>query len=138
MGTLDPDANPIRSVEIAVGIRGLVVLGSLEVLRHVRVEVVLPCHHTGLHRAVQGTPQPHRRRNYGFVHHRQRTGQAETYRTHIGVWFGAKFVGAATEQLGLCRKLHVHFEPHDELPIVRDARFVHVGPAIDHHDFART
>ena len=136
MGPLDPDAHPIRSVEIAVGIRGLVVLRSLEVLRHVRVEVILPRHHARLHGAVQGTPQPHRRRHCGFVHHGQRTGQAKTDRAHVGVRFGAEFVGAATEQLRLRRELDVHFEADDELPFVGDRRFMNVRATVDHLNFA--
>ena len=95
-------------VEVAVDRDRLVVLADLVVLRLVRVEVVLPGEPAPRRDvAVQRQPDADGRLDGGLVEHRQRTGQPQAHRAHLGVGLGAELVGAPAEHLGRGRQLDV-------------------------------
>ena len=105
----DPDGPAVDvDVQVAVRAQRLVVLGDLEVLRHVRVEVVLPGEPApGRDLAVQGQTDPDRVLDRHPVHHRQRAGQAQADRADLAVGFGAEGGRAGAEHLGPGAQLHV-------------------------------
>jgi hypothetical protein len=100
-------------VEEAAGVDGLVVLGGLEVLGHVRVEVVLPGE-AGPWRdlAVEGEPDPDGRLDGLLVDDRQGTRQAEADRADLGVGLGPEAGRAAAEHLRRGVELDVYLETH--------------------------
>ncbi len=105
-----------RDVEPAVGAQRLVVLGDLEVLGHVRVEVVLPREPAPLgDRAVQRQPDLDRVLDRGPGRHRQRPGQAQAGRAGLGVGLAAEGGRAAAEQLGPGAQLDVGLQADGRL-----------------------
>ena len=129
---LDADPHGLvryRDVQVSVGAQRFVVLGDLEVLRHVRVKVVLPGEPApGRDRAVQGQPDPDRVLDRHPVHHRQRAGQAQADRADLAVWFGPEDGRAAAEHLGPGAQLHVGLQADHRLVAlhrlgIRDQRF---------------
>ena len=100
VGPLDADALARRQLEPAVDVERLVVLGDLVVLRHVRVEVVLPVEEAGLDLAVERQADPDGQLHRLPVQHRERAGQAERHGVDVGVGLVAEAVGAGAEQLG--------------------------------------
>src|SRR5690606_19202867 len=89
----------------------LVVLRDLEVLRHVRIEVVLPCEPAPLRDlAVQRQPDANRRLHGRPVEHRQRSRQAQAHRAHLGVRRCAELCPAAAEHLGRRPKLDMNLQ----------------------------
>ena len=94
VGPGDADAGAARQLEPAVDVERLVVLGDLEVLRHVRVEVVLPGEHARADLAVQRQADPDGQLHRRLVEHGQRAGQAERDRVDVGVGLGAELVAA--------------------------------------------
>src|SRR5215472_4321263 len=115
------DADPDRlaadeHIQVAVGAQRLVVLGDLEVLRHVRVEVVLPGEPAPARdRAVQSEPDLDRVLDGQLVHHRQRAWQAETDRAGLAVRLRAEGRDAPAEHLCPGAELHVRLEAEDRL-----------------------
>ncbi len=120
VGTLDVDPEGAavvqRHVEVAVEGDRLVILGDLVVLRLIRVEVVLPGKPAPRgDAAVQRQPDPNGRLDGRAVEHRQRSGQAQAYRAHLGVGLGAEPRRAGAEHLGGGRQLDVHLEAEDRV-----------------------
>jgi hypothetical protein len=106
---------PGAHVEFASPADRFLVLGDLEVLRQVRVEVVLPVE-PGLlgNVGVQRLPHLHGGLDGRLVEHGQRSREAETDRAGVGVGLGVRRVGrAATEQLGVGLELDVDLQPDD-------------------------
>ena len=95
VGALDADAHAVGQVEPAVDVERLVVLADLVLLRHVRIEVVLPVERPRLDRAVERRADAHRQLDRLAVEHRQRAGQAERDRVDVGVGLVAEPVRAA-------------------------------------------
>lgn len=120
VGALDLDA-PRRAVvedhvEVTLGCDRLVVLGDLVVLRLIRVEVVLACESAPRRDgAVERKADPDRGLDSGCVHHRQRTGHAQTDRAHLGIGFGTELGGARAEHLGRGAEFYVHLHTHHRL-----------------------
>ncbi len=100
-----------HDVQPPVDAQRLVVLRDLVVLRHVRVEVVLP-REPGLNgdRAVQRQPDLDRVLDGHPVGHRERAGQAQADRADQGVRLTAEPGRAAAEHLGHGAELDVRFE----------------------------
>ena len=121
--SFDANSATVSQLDVAVFVGRLLVLGGLEVLGHVRVEVVLAGEHRGLNPAVQGPPQGHGELDRLTVRHRKRPRQAEADRADVGVRFVAERVGASAEQLRLGGQLDVHFETDDDLPAL--GQFAH-------------
>ena len=111
---LDLDAEGLAfdlDVHVALERDRLVVLGGLEVLRHVRVEVVLPREAAPLgDLAVEREADPDRRLHRLAVDHGHRTRQAEADRAHRRVGLLAERRRAAAEHLGVGVELDVHLE----------------------------
>ena len=111
---LDLDAEGLAvhvDVHEALEADRLVVLGGLEVLRHVRVEVVLPGEAAPLgDLAVEREPDPDRGLDRLAVHRRHRAGQPEAGRADVGVGLAAERRRAAAEHLGRGVELDVHLE----------------------------
>ena len=106
-------------VQVAVVRDGLVVLGGLEVLRGVRVEVVLPGEAAGLgDLAVQRQADLDRGLDRGLVHHRQHAGHAEVHLVDVGVGLVAEDVRCGGEHLGLGVELHVDLEAQDGIVLL--------------------
>ena len=102
---VDADARAV-DVEVAVDRDRRVVLRRLVVLRHVRVEVVLPVEDRPLgHVEVERLGDAQRVLDRLLVQHRQRTGQAEAHRAHVRVRLVAELVRAPAEQLARGREL---------------------------------
>ena len=90
----------------------LVVLAGLEVLRHVRVEVVLPREPAPLRDlAVERQPDPDRRLHGLAVDDRHRAGEPEAHRADRRVRLLAERRRAAAEHLGRGVELDVDLEP---------------------------
>ena len=106
-------------VEAAVHAESHRALGGLEVLGHVRVEVVLAVEHAALHNlAAGGQAGQHDALDGGLVRRWQRSGHAQADRADVGVWLGAKLHGAGAEHLGVeGGKLGMDFQADDGLPI---------------------
>ncbi len=104
VGALDehPEDRPVVQLDVqpAVARDRLVILAGLEVLGHVRVEVVLPREAAPRRDlAVERQPDPDRRLDPHLVDHRQRSRQPEAHRAHLGVGLGPKGRRAAAEHL---------------------------------------
>ena len=121
VGPLDADARAVGEVEPAVDVDGPVELGDLVVLRHVRVEVVLPGEDRGLDAAVEGPAEPHGQLDHLVVEHRQRAREAQAHRADVGVGLVAEHVRATAEELGGGGQLAVDLEAHHDLPGVAGA-----------------
>ena len=103
-----------RDVEVAAERDRLVVLGDLIVLRLIGIEVVLPGEPAPRgDLAIQREADPDGRLDGRRVERRQRSGQAQAHRAHLGVGFGAEIGGAAAEHLGHRRQFDVHLEAED-------------------------
>ena len=118
VGPLDTDAFARRQLQPTVDIDRLVVLRDLIVLGHVGIEVVLAMEYRRFHRAVQRLTNGHCVLDGLVIEHRQRTGQAEADRAHVGVGLVAESIAAAAEQLGRRSELAMHFETDDSLVCV--------------------
>ena len=129
VGPFDPDDGAVRERQLTIGVGRLVVLGGLEVLRHVRIEVVLAGHHRRMHLAPDRSSEPHGVLDRSFVHDRQGAGQADTGGTGERVRDVTERVLAATEQLRLSRQLDMDLETDDELPLVGQRWLVHAHAA---------
>ena len=105
-----------QDVEVAVVGGGLVVLRDLVVLRLVRVEVVLPRELARRpDRAVQREADADRGLDGLRVGDRQRSGQADAHRAHLGIGLGAEVGRASAEHLGRGTQLDVHLEAHHRI-----------------------
>src|SRR5690606_16084453 len=103
-------------VQPPVDAERLVVLADLEVLRHVRVEVVLPGEPAPARdAAVEREPDPDGRLDRGAVGDGQATGQTQAYRTDLAVDLGAEVGRAAAEHLRTGAELDVGFETDHRL-----------------------
>ncbi len=120
VGPGDADTRAVGQVEPAADVERLVVLTDLVVLGHVRIEIVLPVEDRRLHCAMQSQPHPHGQLDGVAVEHRQRSGQAEAHRAHVGVRVVAEGVAAPTEQLGGRGQLAVDLEADHHLPVGAD------------------
>ncbi len=116
-GDADPMDLPVNlHVEPAVLTQRLVVLADLEVLRHVRVEVVLARESApGRDRAVQCQADHHGEPHGGLVDHRQRARQPQAGRAHLGVGLRAEHRGTAAEHLRGGAELDVCLQPDHRL-----------------------
>src|SRR6188472_3860549 len=112
MPTVVPSARSMRPSTLT----GTVVLRHLVVLRHVRIEVVLPVEHARLDGAAERHAEAHRQLDRLLVEHRQRPGQTEAHRTYVGVRLRAELVATTAEDLRLGSELAVHLEPDHHLP----------------------
>ena len=94
--------------------RGLVVLGDLVVLRHVRVEIILPVE-LGVagDGAVEQEAGERRQPQRLLVGHRQHAGQTQAYRADVGIGRRAEFIGATAPHLRFRLKLDVGFQADD-------------------------
>ena len=113
---LDPVDRAVVELDVEVALERdrLVVLRGLEVLRHVRVEVVLAGEPAPLRDlAVEHEPDADRRLHGHRVDDRQGTGQTQTHRAGLGVGLGAELGRAAAEHLRRGVQLDVHLESHD-------------------------
>ena len=120
-----------HDVHVAVEADRLVVLRGLEVLRHVRVEVVLPREPAPLRDlAVQRQPDPDRRLDGLAVDDRHRAGQAEAGRADLGVGLGAELGRAAAEHLRGGVELDVDLEA--ERRVVRREHVVEGDQGVGH------
>ncbi len=121
-GRVDPD------VERPLERDRLVVLRDLVVLRHVRIEVVLPREAAPRRDlAPQGQADPHCRLDRALIQDRQRAGQAQADGAHLRVGLGAEDGRAAAEHLRRGRQLDVDLEAQHRLVpgdrvLVRDER----------------
>ena len=116
---LDLDAERL-SVELDLGpaVVGdrLVVLRGLEVLRHVRVEVVLAREPApGGDLAVERQADADGRLDGGGVDDRKRAGEPQADRAHLRVRLGPERGGAAAEHLGHRVELDVDLQAHHRL-----------------------
>ncbi len=95
----------------AIGAKRHVVLRNLIILRHVRIEIILPVeladrrdvaseHEAGEHRHAQRF----------VIHHRQGAGQPEANRTSVRVRFGAKFNRTRAKHFRARLELNVDFK----------------------------
>ena len=106
----------------------LVVLRGLEVLRHVRVEVVLPREPAPLgDLAVERQPDPDRRLDGLAVDDRHRAGQAEAGRADLGVGLGAELGRAAAEHLRRGVQLDVDLEAQRRVELLQRVLEGHQG-----------
>ena len=105
-----PTHVPVGQLEPAVDVDRLVVLADLEVLRHVRVEVVLPGEDRRADLAVEGQPEADGQLDRLLVEHRQRARAGRAHRVDVGVGLVAELVGRAREHLRGGGQLGVHLE----------------------------
>ncbi len=130
VGAFDLDAECLTldlDVDMAVECDRLVVLGGLEVLRHVRVEVVLPGHAAPLRDlAVERKPEADRRFDGFAVDDRQGAGQPQTHGTGVGVRLVTELVGATAEHLGGGVQLDVDLEADGRVVLLEYCFVVHV------------
>ena len=119
VGPLDADPRAVGQLEPAVDVDRLVVLADLVVLRHVRIEVVLPGEDRRRDRR-SGAPAPMRMAQLDglLVEHRQRAGQAEAHRADVGVGLVAELVGQPQNSFVRGGQLGVDLEPDHHLPAV--------------------
>ena len=113
---LDADDVPVGQLEVAVGHDRLVVLGDLEVLRHVRIEVVLPGEDGAADVGADRAAEADRPLDGALVDHRQRAGQAEGDRVDVRVGLVAEPVRRTREHLRGGRQLGVDLEAAHQLP----------------------
>ena len=112
-------------LDAAVDGGGLVVLRDLVVLRHVRVEVVLPVE-LGVagHRAVEQKAGERRQAQRLLVRDGQHAGQAQAHRADVGVGRRAELIGAAAPHLRLRLKLDVGFQADDRFVVHNAGRLL--------------
>ncbi len=96
----------------------LVILRDLVVLRHVRVEVILPVE-LGVagHRAVEQKTRERGQPQRLLVGHGQHPRQAQAHRADVGIGRRAKLVGAAAPHLRLRLELDVGFQADDRFVV---------------------
>ena len=105
-------------IQVSADAQRLVVLADLEVLRHVRVEVVLPREPAPAgDLAVQRETDAHGERDRRFVDHRQGAGEAEAHRAHLGVGVSAEGRRASAEHLGDGAELDVGLQADHRLEV---------------------
>ena len=132
---LDHETLPV-DLQIDPAVEGdrFVVLGGLEVLGHVRVEVVLP-----REPAPRRDPAPERQADAdrgfdGFrVDHGKRARQAEAHGAGLGVRFRPELGGAAAEHLRFRVEFDVHLQPERRVVVLDDLVEVH---QVRHHHTA--
>ena len=124
VGSLDTDDRAVGEGELAIGVGRLVVLRGLKVLGHVGIEVVLPRHDRRADLTTERPAEAHGELDRLFVHHRQRSGQADAGRAGQRVGSVAEFVLAAAEQLRLRGEFDMDLEADDELPLLGQGRFM--------------
>ena len=121
VGTLDLDTEDLAvdlDVEAAVVADRLVVLRGLVILRHVRVEVVLPGHAAPLgDLAVEGQTDADGRLDGVAVDGRHRSGKTQADRADVGVGILLGVRGTSAEHLGRRRQLDVDLESDDRLVV---------------------
>lgn len=99
---------------MAVLADGQVVLGGLEILRQVRVVVVLAVEFAEAgDLAVQRKARAHGKFEDFLVQDRQDPGQAEAYRAYVGVGFRTERCLAAAENLRRGAEFRVDFQSDD-------------------------
>src|SRR3989338_2490595 len=99
-----------RDVQMAMMRERLIILGNLEVLWEIRIEVLLAVklHHPGdLAVKRQGHPDPPLKRL--LVEDRQRPGKPQTHRARLAIRRSTEFRGAPAEQLRFRAELEVNF-----------------------------
>ena len=142
VGALDVDAHGLRPVgalddDVGPALEGdrLVVLRRLEVLRHVRVEVVLPGEPAPLRDlAVERQPDPDRRLHRDRVDDGHRPGQPQAGRAGLGVGLGAELRRAAAEHLRVGVQLDVHLEPEGRVEALQRLVVGHQLVVMRRHD----
>src|SRR6266542_3963122 len=119
----DPMGYPIDlHVEVSREADRKVVLGDLEVLRHVRVEVVLPVEErVPSDLAVQRKTDPHDVLDRSLVRYRQRARKPQADGADVGVRGGPELVPAAAEHLRARRQLDVALKADDGLEVLAHA-----------------
>ena len=113
-GNADTAYFPIHfHVEIAMFTDWQVKLGSLEILRKVRIVIILSVKfaETGDF-AVQCQSGTHSKFKYFLIQHRQYAWKSQTYRADIGIRVCTKRGFAVTENLCGRMKLCMHFKPN--------------------------
>ena len=101
-------------LHVAVGRGGLVVLGDLVILRHVRIEIILPVKLGAAGDfAIQQQAGQHGQAQRLLVGDGQHAGQAEADGADVGVRRRAEFIGAAAPHLRFRFELDVRFQPDD-------------------------
>src|ERR1700737_3457431 len=116
VGALDAHPGPVGEGEPSIDVDRLVVLGDLVVLGLVGIEVVLSVEGGRPDLAVERGADGHGQLDGPLVDHRERTGQAQADRAHVGIGLVAEHVGAPAEQLGHRLELAVHLQTDDNLP----------------------
>ncbi len=118
LGTVGTDLD----IEPATHAEGDGALRGLEVLGHVRIEIVLTVEHRVLHDlAVGGQTSQNDGLNGRAVGHGQSTGHAQAHRAHVGVGLVVVRKAAAAEHLGVERgELGVDLEADDRLPVLEN------------------
>ena len=116
---LNTNASTARKIEVTIRIQWKVVLTDLIRLWLVRIEVVLAVKDALLNGAVQRSTNTHSQFHCMLVEHRKCTRQAQGDRVDVHIWFITKTVGRTTEQLCLCCKLNVNFQPNNHFPTAR-------------------
>ena len=120
--TLGGTAPRDLQIQMPVHAEGDGALRGLEVLGHIRIEVVLPVEHAVLHDlAVRSQARFHDGADSLAVGHRQRAGQAQAHRAHVGVRLVLMAELAATKHLGVERgELGMDLETDHGLPVLQD------------------
>ena len=101
----------LEYVEIAVGAKGLLVLGDLLSFGKVRIIIVLPCEDApAIDRTVRRESGFDGEINHLLVEDRKRPGQTHAGGTGVAVRLAAELRGAATEYLAFREEVRVHLE----------------------------
>src|SRR5262249_20589089 len=119
---LDADATRVAvgQIDLKHAVRGerLLVLADLEVLRHVRMVVVLAREPArGVDAALERERRAHAVLDRAAIDHRQRPGHPLADGTGLRVRRGAKGRWAAAEHLGARRELRVHLEADNDVVV---------------------
>ena len=137
VGALDADPGAV-DLHPTLDADRRVVLADLVVLRHVRVEVVLPVEdRLRWHVEVHRFPESQRELHHPAVQHRQRARKTEADRADVRVRLGPELVRAAAEELGRRRQLDVHLEPDHRFVLRHRARLPNHDQRLS-HDLARS
>ena len=116
VGPLDADAGAVGQLEPAVDVERLVVLADLVVLRHVRVEVVLPGEHA--RRTSQCSARPTRMPSStaAWLSTGSEPGRPSVTGSMLVLGSPPNWLGARAEHLGARGQLGVDLEADDDLP----------------------
>ena len=122
VGALGGTATGHVQVQVTVHGKGDRTLRGLKVLGHVRIKVVLAVEHrVALDLAVGGETCLDDALDGALVGHRQRTGQAQAHRAHVGVGLVIVAELAVAEHLGIeCGELGMDLQADHGLPILQD------------------